>query len=276
MHEQEANNDGDVTEGIGGKTPALTDSCHQNSRDGWTNNARAIEHRGIECNGIHKVFFADHVDQEGLPAWDIEGVHHSEQTGKQKDMPDLNAAAQRKQGENSSENHGADLGRNYQALAINAVGGDPSEGSKEEDGNLAGKANASQQQSRLRHAVDQPRLRDTLHPGAGQGDELSAEEELKVAVTQGAQGCGPFWRRRCVFRTSFVSHGWQLCGQFVALPLKTFSHLSNDGNPLKAAYGNRRCSRAERIISGYVKKAADASPISTFPAGAIRDTVRFQ
>jgi hypothetical protein len=92
-----------------------------------------------------------------------------------------------------------------------------------------------------------------LHPGAGQGDKLSAEEELKVAVTQGAQGCG----------------------QFVALPLKTFSHLSNVGKLLKAAQGNRQCSRAERIISGYLKKAADAIPIWTFPAGAIRDTVKF-
>jgi hypothetical protein len=46
----------------------------------------------------------------------------------------------------------------------------------------------------------------------------------------------------------------------VALPLKTFSHLSNDGNPLKAAYGNWRCSRAERIISGYVKKGCRRDP----------------
>jgi hypothetical protein len=119
-------------------------------------------------------------------------------------------------------------------------------------------------------------LRDALHPGASQGDELSAEEKLKVAVTQGTEGGRPFWRRRCVFGTPFVSGGLQLSSQFVTLPLKTFSHLSNDGNPLKAAYGNRRCSRAEWIISGYVEKAADAIPIWTFPGGAIRDTVRFQ
>src|SRR5437588_2819258 len=122
-------------------------------------------------------------------------------------MARLNAADECQEGENSSENHGADLGRNHQALAIDAVGGDSSEGSKEEDGNLAGKANASQQQRRLRHAVDEPRLGNTLHPGAGQGDKLSAEEELEVAVTQGAEGCGPFWRRRCVFGTPFVSRG---------------------------------------------------------------------
>ena len=120
-------------------------------------------------------------------------------------MPDLNAAAQCKEGENSSENHGADLGRNHQALAIDAVGGDSSERSEEEDGNLAGKADRTQQQSRFGHAVDEPCLGYALHPGAGQGDELSAEEELEIAVTQGAQGaqgCGPF-RRGCGFRAPF-------------------------------------------------------------------------
>src|ERR1700720_1026442 len=178
-------------------------------------------------------------------------------------MPDLNAAGQRKKGENSSENHGADLGRNYQALAICTVGGDPSKRGDEKDRNLAGKADASQQQGRFRHAVDEPRLRDTLHPGAGQRDKLSAEEKLKVAVTQGTEGGGPFWRRPCVFGTPFVSGGLQLSSQFVALPLKTFSHLLNDGNPLKAAYGFGDAPERNRSFRDMSKKAGDAIPIWT-------------
>ena len=44
------------------------------------------------------------------------------------------------------------------------------------------------------HAVDEPRLGRGLHPGAGEREELSAEEELEVAVAQSAQGCGPLGR----------------------------------------------------------------------------------
>src|ERR1039458_10682168 len=94
----------------------------------------------------------------------------------------------------------------HQSLAIDAVGGDASERRNEEDGNLAGKADASQQQGRFRHAVDEPGLGYGLHPGADERDKLSAEEELKIAVAQGTQGGGPFRQARR-FPSRFFSCG---------------------------------------------------------------------
>jgi hypothetical protein len=58
---------------------------------------------------------------------------------------------------------------------------------------------------------------------------LSAEEELKVAVAQGAQGGGPFRQARR-FPSRFFSRGgiWRRSHAF-----RTFSHLGDDGNRQK-------------------------------------------
>ena len=77
------------------------------------------------------------------------------------------AAAQREPGQDPREDHGRGLGGDYEALTIDAVGGDSSEGSEEKDGDLAGKADGSQQQRGSRKTVDEPCLGYALHPGAG-------------------------------------------------------------------------------------------------------------
>jgi len=72
-----------------------------------------------------------------------------------------------------------------------AIRDDPPDGRKEEDRNLAGKSHRAQLQSGTSQAVHKPRLRHGLHPGADQGNQLSAEEELEVAMPQSSPGCLP-------------------------------------------------------------------------------------
>src|SRR5208282_4515203 len=96
----------------------------------------------------------------------------------------------------------------------------------EEDGNLAGKTDTSEQQGGFRHAVDEPGLGYGLHPGSDERDKLSAEEELKVAVAQGAQCSGPFRKARRFPSRFFSRVGiWRRSHAF-----RTFSHLGDDGN----------------------------------------------
>jgi hypothetical protein len=232
LHQQQSDDHGDVADGIGGKAPAFSDSCHQNSGYGWTDDARAVEHRGIQRDGVHQIFFADHVDEEGLAAGDIEGVHHSEEGREHEDMPYLDASGQRERSQNSREDHGSGLSGDDEPLAIDAVGGDSSQGSDDENGKLTGEADASQQERRVRHSIDEPCLGHGLHPGADQGDELSAEKELKVAVAQGAQGCDPFrlWRRFRLRYCGRSGRGILLSGHSSKLSSRTFSHLSDHGN----------------------------------------------
>src|ERR1700757_4973373 len=95
------------------------------------------------------------------------------------------------------QQHGSDLRRDDDVFAVAAVGDNAAEGSAKKYGNLAGKPYSAQQQSRPGQAVDEPRLGNGLHPGAGEGDKLAAEKELEVSMAEGASGalpaqCGAF------------------------------------------------------------------------------------
>ena len=68
--------------------------------------------------------------------------------------------------------------------AVVAIGRDPAQWGKKKYRDLTGKSHRPQQQRRTRQPIDQPRLRHALHPGADQRDQLAAEEELEVAMTQ--------------------------------------------------------------------------------------------
>src|SRR5271156_3123255 len=46
------------------------------------------------------------------------------------------------------------------------------------------KSDSAKQERRSREAIDEPGLRDVLHPGADQRDHLAAEEKLKVAMAE--------------------------------------------------------------------------------------------
>ena len=56
--------------------------------------------------------------------------------------------------------------------------------------NLAGESDRTEQECRACHAVDEPRLRDALHPRSNERDELAAEEKLEIAVPERAKHRG--------------------------------------------------------------------------------------
>ena len=64
----------------------------------------------------------------------------------------------------------------------------PPIGRHDEYGDLAGEAHRAQQEGRVGHAIDQPRLRDRLHPGADQRNQLAGKEQLEVAMAECAHG----------------------------------------------------------------------------------------
>ena len=78
-------------------------------------------------------------------------------------------------------------------------------------GNLSRESDYAEQECRTRHAIDEPGLRDVLHPGADQRDELAAEEELEIAMAQGAEHRGSFNRGEIVHALRFsrqeIFHG---------------------------------------------------------------------
>jgi len=79
------------------------------------------------------------------------------------------------------------LWRDEHALPVHAVRDDAAERRQEEDRHLAGEPDEPEQRGGSGQPVDQPRLRDHLHPGADERDELPGEEEAVVSMREGAE-----------------------------------------------------------------------------------------
>ena len=98
-------------------------------------------------------------------------------------------SGKRERGQREGQQHGSGLGGDDDALR--GCSGRPRcrpTGDSRKIGIWLAKPTAPSSTDEPGEAVDQPRLGNVLHPGADQGDELAAEEELKIAVSQRAQG----------------------------------------------------------------------------------------
>ena len=73
-------------------------------------------------------------------------------------------------------------------MAIMSIGESTAEGRKQKNRKLSGESYESEQDGRACQPIDKPRLRHRLHPGAGERNELSAEEESVIPVPEGADG----------------------------------------------------------------------------------------
>ena len=191
-HHQQAGDHGDVAGAVGEEAPALADDGYQQAGNGRTDNARRVEHGRVQRDGVHEVGLADHLHDEGLARGDVEGVDHAEQRGKHEDVPDLDGVGEGQSREDEGQQHGGGLGGDDHAPAAVTIGDDAGDGGEQKERNLPGESDAAQQHQRPGDAVDQPGLREVLHPGAAQRNELAREKELEVAVLQGAQGGGEF------------------------------------------------------------------------------------
>jgi hypothetical protein len=130
---------------------------------------------------------AHHVGDERLARRDVERVDHANEGGDREDLPHLHVPGECQAGQHQGEEHRGRLCGQQNRVPPARVGDGPAKGRKQEDGDLAGKPDRSQEHGRPGEAVHQPGLRDGLHPRAGQRDQLTAEEELVIAMAQRAE-----------------------------------------------------------------------------------------
>jgi hypothetical protein len=185
-HQHQAKDDGDVADAIGEKAPAFAEPCDQDAGDGGADHARTVEHGGVQGDGVHEVVFANHVDEEGLAAWDVKGVDYAEQGREDEDVPDLDFVGEGERGQDEGKDHGGGLGGDDDTLAVHTIGGNATDRRHEKNWDLTGEADCAEQCAGAGEAVNEPGLGNGLHPGADQGDQLSAEKELEVAMAEGA------------------------------------------------------------------------------------------
>ena len=195
-HQQQADDHRNVTHAVGEEAPAFADGRHRDAGDGGPQNAGAVEHGGIQRDGIDQVFRHHHFDDERLARRNIKRIHHAQQRRQQHDFPHLDVSEQGQRRKDEGEQHRGGLRGNHGAMPAVTVREQSPQGSEEEHRNLPREPHQPQQQRRLGEPIDQPRLRNRLHPGANQRDDLAAEEQPVIAVPQGAEHHG---QPRCGF-----------------------------------------------------------------------------
>src|ERR1700691_1603176 len=184
FHQERADDDSDVADGVGEKTPAFTDPRYKQTGYRRAYYTGAVEHGGIQGDRVHQVVPADHIDQKRLPGRNIKCVHGTEQSCENHNLPDGDDVEKSKDCEDACENHRRDLRADDDAMAIPAVCRHAANGSEQEHGYLPRETYDAQKERRSRQAINQPGLRNVLHPGADKRDQLSAEEKLEVAMPQ--------------------------------------------------------------------------------------------
>ena len=189
-NQYESGDHADVAETIRQEAPALTHERDDGAGDRGPDEPCAVDHGRVERDGVRQIAALDELDDERLAGGDVEGVGDAEQRRKREDVPDADDAAKRECGEPERQHHHRALRRDENAAPVQPIGQDTAKRGEQEHRNLAREADEPEQQRRSRQAIDEPGLRDHLHPRADERDELPGDEEPVVAGPQRAGRVG--------------------------------------------------------------------------------------
>ena len=143
-HHQQRDDHRQKTERIQEEAPAFTDEYDGKACDGWPDDARAIEDRGIQRDGVGQILLADHMNKKGLSNGNVEGVHDADQKGDEDQLPGGNDMGQREDRQNECQNHRERLGGDYAAMPVVAIADVAAHPREAQHGNLAGESKNTQ------------------------------------------------------------------------------------------------------------------------------------
>ncbi len=189
-HQKQRYEHGDKTEAIEKETPTFANPHDRETSDGGANNAGTIKDGRVKSNRVRQILFANHLNEEGLAYGDVEGIDDADQERDDDEMPLLDEVREGKHRQEKSEDHRAGLRDDDASVAIVAIADVATHPSQEKHGDLIGETEDAEHGYGTGEAIDKPLLSSGLHPGADQGNELTDNEKLKVAVLKGTKPVG--------------------------------------------------------------------------------------
>ena len=173
--------------GVDGKRGAGAERPDRQAGNGRADDARRIEHRRVEGDRVSDVAAPDDLDHEALADGHVDRIGGAEEQCQDDDHPDLDDAGQREHGEDRGENHHHRLHDEDRLAFRQCVREDAAEQPEDHHRDELGGGDHAEPQRIVGELENQPGLGNLLHPGPDQRDELAAEEQLVVAVAEGAQ-----------------------------------------------------------------------------------------
>ena len=151
---------------------------------------RGAEHAGhvhghrVEGDRVRQVSGRDHLGNEALPGRVVEDVDEAEREGQQVDDPEPDAVRADGDGEDPREQPGQGLRDVQHPLAVHPVREHAADRAEQEHGQEPGRAGEAELGSAVGQVEHDEGLRDALHPGPGDRDQLAEEEQPVVALVQ--------------------------------------------------------------------------------------------
>ena len=190
-HREIGGDDRDVAYAVEEERDRDVERADQQARDSRPDDPRGVELGRVEPDGVRHVLAADHLDGEGLAGRHVDRVVDAEENRQDQDVPDLDDAGHGQPEEDEREDHRHGLCREERLAFRQLVGDDATEQAENDDRPELGDRHQAEPQRIVRQLKDEPGLGDLLHPCPDERDELAAEEEPVVAVTEGADAVKP-------------------------------------------------------------------------------------
>jgi hypothetical protein len=178
--------DGEEAEPVEEEVAGHAEDGHGVSAQRWAKDARGVELRGVEGDGVGEVFALHELWHEGLVAGRVHGHRHARAEGYCGDSPHRNVLEECQAGEQERQQHHDGLRDEEQAALVDAVCDHSAEEGYEEERNLPGEADDAEPERGVGERDHQPALGDILHPGADVRGEVPCPEEAEIWVAQGA------------------------------------------------------------------------------------------
>ena len=185
---EEAHEHADVSERVDHEALGFAIPRDDDPGDRRADQTSGVRNQRGQRHCVRQIFLAaDELDQVRVAHRQLDCNEDAHQHGQRDDVPWREDARHCQRSQRDRLQHLEDLRREHHAMQIPAVGPQAGERREQQNGNAPGETEHAEKRGRAGQAVEQPALRDRLHPVADERKRLARCEERKVAVTESAQ-----------------------------------------------------------------------------------------
>ena len=184
MHKEERQQHGEETGAVHREATSNADDADQHAANRWSNHARTIEHCRVHRNGPTHLIFGHHLAKERLPNGHVDGVNDTKQSSHEDEEWQRHEPRSNQHCLKQCEDHQADLCPHQCAVLWKCVSEYTAKEAKDHHWGELRRGNDAEPCRFMGELRDVPGLRNGLHPGARQRDELPKPEEAVVAMTK--------------------------------------------------------------------------------------------
>ena len=177
LHQGQRCDHREVAKAIDQKAIAFSEAGYHQASQRRAHQPRHVDHGRVKSNGVAEVLpVLNHLHHKGLAPRHIEGVNQALKCAEGEDFPNRHQLRERQCSQQKRLHGSQSLGPEQHISAVEPVDPHPGEGGHDESRDLPYETDHTQQKRRTGEPVDEPAGGYPRHPGADEGDTLSAEK----------------------------------------------------------------------------------------------------